>query len=141
MKKRIFTPENITNLKDNEIFVFGSNLNGNHSGGAAKLALDKFGAIQGQAEGRQGQSYAIPTLNENMKQMPLTQIDSYIREFASYASKNMNIIFYVTKIGCGIAGFQIAEIALLFKRINFSINVALPIEFCETKGYNVFNHD
>ena len=61
-----YTPEKITSLKENEIFVFGSNLNGNHAGGAAYLAVEKFGAQMGNPEGIQGQSYAIPTLDKNM---------------------------------------------------------------------------
>lgn len=68
--KRELTPENIQELKDNQIFVFGSNMNGNHAGGAARLAVEKFGAIMGQAEGIQGQSYAIPTLERIWRKLP-----------------------------------------------------------------------
>lgn len=67
--KRELTPENIQELKENQIFVFGSNMNGNHAGGAARLAVEKFGAIMGQAEGIQGQSYAIPTLDKDMQKV------------------------------------------------------------------------
>lgn len=69
MKDRVFTPENISELGKDEIFVFGSNANGNHAGGAARIAVEKFGAIMGQAEGLQGQSYAIPTLDKNMEKV------------------------------------------------------------------------
>jgi hypothetical protein len=66
---RKFTPEAIASLQENEIFVFGSNMNGNHAGGAARMAVEKFGAIEGQASGLQGQSFAIPTLDENMQKL------------------------------------------------------------------------
>ena len=68
MEKK-FTPDNIQELKENQIFVFGSNMNGNHAGGAARLAVERFGAIMGRAEGIQGQSYAIPTLDEDMEKV------------------------------------------------------------------------
>lgn len=66
MNQQKFTPECIESLNEKEVFVFGSNMNGNHAGGAARTAVEKFGAVMGQAEGLQGQSYAIPTLDENM---------------------------------------------------------------------------
>lgn len=58
MSNKVFTPENISKLKQNEVFVFGSNKAGNHVGGAARVAVEKFGAIMGHGEGLQGQSYA-----------------------------------------------------------------------------------
>lgn len=76
--ERQYTPENITELKENEVFVFGSNLNGNHTGGAAYLAVEKFGAEMGNAEGIQGQSYAIPTLDKNMERINLTDLEQSI---------------------------------------------------------------
>lgn len=57
-----FTSERITELAQNEIFVFGSNLAGRHGGGAARVAHKYFGAIYGQGIGLQGKSYAIPTM-------------------------------------------------------------------------------
>lgn len=66
MNERI-TPYNITELKENEIFVFGSNSCGVHNGNAASTAM-KFGAIMGQAAGAQRQTYAIPSRDmENFK--------------------------------------------------------------------------
>lgn len=78
MENRRFTPENISELKENEVFVFGSNKNGNHAGGAARIAVEKFGAVMGQAEGLQGQSYAIPTLDENMEKVDIGEIISAV---------------------------------------------------------------
>ena len=60
--KPLFTPDRITSLNPNEIFVFGSNLQGRHLGGAARIAQLYFGAVWGQGVGLQGQSYAIPTM-------------------------------------------------------------------------------
>lgn len=118
------TPELIEELKQNEIFVFGSNLAGRHNGGAARTARKIFGAIQGQGVGLQGQSYAIPTMHGGVE-----DIQPYVDEFINFAKINNNLHFYVTKIGCGIAGFKIEEIAPLFSKCIDMDNVSLPIEF------------
>ena len=118
------TPELIEELKQNEIFVFGSNLAGRHNGGAARTARKKFGAIQGQGVGLQGQSYAIPTMHGGVE-----DIQPYVDEFINFAKINNNLHFYVTKIGCGIAGFKIEEIAPLFSKCIDMDNASLPIEF------------
>lgn len=118
------TPELIEELKLNEVFVFGSNLAGRHNGGAARTARKKFGAIQGQGVGSQGQSYAIPTMHGGVE-----DIQPYVDEFINFAKNNNNLHFYVTKIGCGIAGFKIEEIAPLFSKCIDMNNVSLPIEF------------
>lgn len=111
------TPEKIDSLKENEVFVFGSNLNGNHAGGAAKLAQEKFGAIPGIGEGFMGQSYAFPTLDKNMDKASNRSIKkSATRLFAS-AKNNPNHMFLLTKVGCGIAGFEESEIAKFFKKM------------------------
>ena len=104
------TPENIRTLKPNEVFVFGSNLAGAHGGGAARAALNHFGAIWGQGVGRQGQSYAIPTMQGGVE-----TIKPYVDEFIEYARQNPHDRFLVTRIGCGIAGFTDEEIAPLFR--------------------------
>ena len=137
--KRQLTPENIKNLPEREIFVFGSNLNGNHAGGAAKTALDKFGAIQGQAEGLQGQSYALPTLDENMSKLSLEAISKHIDTLYQFAESRPDLVFWVTKIGCGIAGFDEKEIAELFKKKETPFNVFLPKEFTLIRGFKGFN--
>lgn len=124
-----YTPEFITELGENQIFVFGSNLAGKHNGGGARIALEKFGAIYGQALGSQGQSYAIPTLGFNFEKISITEIRYYIDLFFNYAYNHPQFEFFVTKIGCGIAGYEISEIAPLL--LNPFKNIVLPKEFVE----------
>jgi len=118
--KREYTPENITSLKPNEVFVFGSNAEGAHGKGAALIAKTKFGAIQGQAEGLQGQSYAIITKKNWRveKSSTLAEIGNGIMDFVSFAQQNPNKKFYVTKIASSLAGYTIKEIADLWKEVN-----------------------
>ena len=124
MYNREYTPERISELKPNEIFVFGSNLAGAHGGGAARLAYERFGAILGQGVGLQGQSYAIPTMQGGVE-----TIKPYVDEFIAFAKTHPEYKFFVTKIGCGIAGFRIEEIAPLFKEAIDCENIILPKEF------------
>jgi hypothetical protein len=121
-----FTPDNIRNLKDNEIFVFGSNLAGAHAGGAARTAVEKFGAIMGQGVGLQGQSYAIPTM-----QGGVNTILPYVEDFIRFADCHPELTFLVTRIGCGIAGFTPREIAPLFAGAVNVPNIYLPEDFWE----------
>ena len=118
------TPNYITQLKDNEIFVFGSNLEGMHGGGAARLAYNRFGAIWGQGVGLQGQSYGIPTMHGGVD-----VIQPYVDEFIEFAKTHPEYQFLVTKIGCGIAGFAEEEIAPMFKAAVDVENISLPQSF------------
>lgn len=127
MKTINYTPENITALKENEIFVFGSNLSGNHAGGAARMARKKFGAIMGQGVGLQGQSYAIPTMQGGVE-----TIKPYVDEFIQYAKNHPEMTFYVTRIGCGIAGFKDEEMAPLFRMALGIDNIILPKTFANS---------
>lgn len=124
MEKERITSENITSLKENEIFVFGSNLAGMHGGGAARVAYNKFGAIWGQGVGLQGQSYGIPTMHGGV-----VRIQPYVDEFIIFAEEHPEMHFLVTRVGCGIAGFKDEEIAPLFKRAMALENVSLPDSF------------
>ena len=124
--KTQFTPDFITELKENEIFVFGSNLEGMHGGGAARLAYEKFGAIWGQGVGLQGQSYGIPTMHGGVD-----AIKPYVDEFIEFAKSHPELTFLVTRIGCGIAGFRDEEIAPLFKECIEIDNVILPRSFVQ----------
>lgn len=119
----------ITELRPNEIFVFGSNLAGRHAGGAAYLAYKRFGAIWGQGVGLQGQSYAIPTM-----QGGVDTIKPYVDEFIEFAKRNPQLKFLVTEIGCGIAGFSVEEIAPLFKQAMEVENIYLPERFWKVLG-------
>ena len=124
MYDRDYTPEMITELKSNEVFVFGSNLAGAHGGGAALLAYRKFGAIWGQGVGLQGQSYGIPTMQGGVE-----TIRPYVDEFIQFAKEHTEYKFLVTRIGCGIAGFRDEEIAPLFMNALEVENIILPEEF------------
>lgn len=119
-----YTPENITSLGPDDIFVFGSNLAGIHAGGAARVARERFGAIMGQGVGIQGQSYAIPTM-----QGGVDTIKPYVDDFIELAREWDQNTFYVTRIGCGIAGFTDEEIAPLFDEALDLYNVRLPESF------------
>lgn len=129
-------------LKPNEIFVFGSNLAGAHGGGAARLAYERFGAIWGQGVGLQGQSYAIPTMQGGIE-----TIKPYVDEFIRFAKQHPEQKFLVTKIGCGIAGFKVDEIAPLFYHAIDSENIVLPKEFDDivqdihNRFIDSFDHD
>jgi len=116
--------DTITHLNKNEIFVFGSNLSGQHGGGAARFAELHFGAIWGQGVGLQGQCYAIPTMHGGVD-----LIAPYVDDFAQFAAEHPELSFLVTRIGCGIAGFGDDEIAPLFAHAAALDNVHLPLSF------------
>lgn len=124
--KQLITPDYIQALKENERFVFGSNLRGYHGGGAARLAYEKFGAEWGVGVGPAGKCYAIPTMQGGVE-----TIRPYVDQFIEYAKQNPSKIFLVTRIGCGIAGFSEHEIAPLFAEAVGVENIALPKEFLE----------
>ena len=119
-----YTPDFITELGPDEVFVFGSNLAGSHGGGAAYVAWRKFDAVMGQGVGLQGQSYAIPTMQGGVE-----TIKPYVDEFIAFAKEHPELFFYVTRIGCGIAGFRDEEIAPLFTDARTLENVCLPESF------------
>ena len=117
------SPWMIVQLKPNEVFVFGSNVNGYHGGGAALTALQKFGAIWGQGEGLQGQSYGIPTMEG------IDSMKAAIERFILFAKEHRELIFLVTPIGCGIAGYKPEEVAPFFRSAIDLENVYLPESF------------
>lgn len=124
MYDRAFTPAMISRLEENQVFVFGSNLGGFHGGGAARAAMNRFGAVWGQGVGLQGQSYAIPTMQGGVE-----TIKPYVDEFIDFARQHQGLQFLVTRIGCGIAGFRDEEIAPLFAAALDVENIILPEEF------------
>lgn len=126
MYNRRFTSERITQLEANEIFVFGSNLGGYHGGGAARIAMEKFGAVWGQGVGLQGQSYAIPTMQGGTE-----TIEPYTKSFIEFARQHSELTFLVTRIGCGIAGFIDEDIAPLFRDAIDVENIILPKTFVD----------
>lgn len=123
------TPVLIDRLKPNEIFVFGSNLSGRHGRGAAKTAMS-FGAKYGQGMGIQGQCYAIPTKDAQIrKSLPAWEIEKYVDDFTAYVISNPELHFLVTRIGCGLAGYTDEEMYMLFQHLYGKDNVSLPKEW------------
>lgn len=123
------TPDNITKLKENEIFVFGANEGGRHGLGSAKTAM-KWGAKYGQASGLQGRTYGIPTKDSSIrKTLTLNEIKKYVDVFILFAKDNSNLTFLVTEIGCGLAGLKPKDVALLFKDSVDVNNIHLPSKF------------
>jgi len=123
------TPEEITSLAQDQIFVFGSNQSGRHGKGAAKLALT-WGAKWGQATGLQGRTYGIPTKNHSIRRvLSIDEIGKYVDEFIAFARENPSLTFLVTMIGCGLAGYDPKDIAPLFKEAVNIPNVHLPHKF------------
>ena len=116
-----YTPDYIDTLLPNQVFVFGSNALGYHTGGASGMARKRFGAIWGQPEGIQGQSYAINTMDG------FEVMAEQVARFIEFARKHSELTFYVTETGCGIAGYSPEEVAPLFKDV--PENVVLPESF------------
>lgn len=123
LNRRRVANDNITNLCKKEVFVFGSNKKGHHSGGAAKFASDHFGAQWGVGEGKTGRCYAIPTMEG------ITSFRAAIIRFIRYARTHQDRIFLVTKVGCGIAGYTVEQVAPMFRPCIQLDNVYLPAEF------------
>ena len=125
-----FTPDYIDSLLPNQIFVFGSNSLGYHTGGASGTARKKFGAIWGQAEGLQGQSYAIPVdFGKGVRKD--TEVKAAVDRFMDFAREHAELFFFVTRVGCGIAGYHDEEMAQFFKEALELKNVSLPKSFVD----------
>jgi len=120
------TPEFVTSLKDNEIFVFGCRRSGRHWEGAAAYALEHFGAIFEKGEGIQGRSYAIPTAGVGLK-----VINEAVGRFIRYAKEHPEKHFLVTPVGCGLGGWRVSMIAPMFADAVSLSNVSLPADFWE----------
>lgn len=123
------TPQYITSLREGEIFVFGSNKEGLHGGGAARIAYEEFGAEWGVGVDMTGQCYAIPTMDGS-----IDIIRKHVDDFTAYAKEHPELTFLVTRIGCGIAGWHDSEIAPFFKEASALDNVTLPEEFWNALG-------
>jgi len=123
------TPDNITELKPNEIFVFGSNRAGRHGKGAAKTAI-KWGAKYGVGFGLQGKTFAIPTMNAQVNRtLSIENIGRYVEGFINIAILYPKLNFFVTEIGCGLAGLDPKDVAPLFFKCRDFSNVYLPKSF------------
>lgn len=114
----------IERLSNEEVFVFGSNIHGQHNGGDALYALEHFGAINGQAEGPQGRCYAIPTVGNSFE-----DLKAAVERFNEYVVKHPYVKFMLTAIGCGASGYGVEQIAPLFRQAYSFGNVYVPIQF------------
>lgn len=127
-KEIVFTPEHerlslfatqkmheIAKTEGFLIFVFGSNEAGIHGAGAARHALEEWGAIRGKGHGPYGTSYALPTKDHQIRSLPLPAIQNYATVFKAYAKAAPELLFKVTRVGCGLAGFKDSEIAPMFR--------------------------
>ncbi len=113
-----YTPERISVLRENEIFVFGSNLLGHHMGGAARTARRVFNAEMGVAEGLTGQAYALPTLGEDMRRVAPEALRASLARLLRFALEHPRLTFYLTEVGCGIAGWPVETVReLLWKAV------------------------
>lgn len=123
------TPENITDIQQHEVFVFGSNKSGIHGKGAAKTAM-KWGAVYGKGHGMMGQTYGIPTVDFGIrKSLSVEEIKPYVDDFLEYAKSRQDLTFLVTAIGTGLAGIQAKDIAPLFAQAVDIPNICLPQDF------------
>lgn len=109
------------------IFVFGSNEAGLHGAGAARDALQNYGAMWTVGKGLRGQSYAIPTKDADFQPLTIEAIGRHVYDFLLFAEDREDLNFFVTPIGCGLAGFRARQIAPLFRRAGD--NVSLPLSF------------
>lgn len=135
-----FTPDYIDRLLPNQIFVFGSNTLGYHTGGASGTARKKFGAVWGQTEGLQGQSYAIPVdFGKGIRKD--TEVKASVEKFIEFAKQNENLFFFVTRIGCGIGGYRDNEMAQFFKQALEVNNICLPKSFVDALKGGEINYD
>lgn len=112
-----------------ETFVFGSNLAGRHGAGAARHALEQCDAAWGIGVGKTGRSYAIPTKDARIQTLDLFQINEFVCDFVDYVKSNPNEKFFITRIGCGLAGYTDADIAPMFHQIAENINCTFPVEW------------
>lgn len=122
-----YTPRLISSLASNEVFVYGANTAGIHGAGAAKAAM-RWGAQYGKY-GYSGQTYGIPTKDSKIQTLSLDKIKTYVDEFLIFAIDNPDLVFFVTPIGTGLAGYESEDIAPLFSRALSIENIILPIQF------------
>lgn len=139
-KNNVYTPDYIDALLTNQIFVFGSNALGYHMGGASGTARKKFGAVWGQPEGLQGQSYAIP-VDYGKGVRKDAEVKIAIDRFIDFAKAHNELFFFVTRVGCGIAGYHDEEIAPFFREALNMKNVCLPKSFVDALSKGKIDYD
>ena len=135
-----FTPDYIDKLLPNQIFVFGSNALGYHTGGASGTARKKFGAVWGQAEGLQGACYAIPVdFGKGVRKD--NEVKESINRFLAFTKEHPELFFFVTRIGCGLGGYRDDEMALFFKDALELNNICLPKSFVDALKGGEISYD
>ena len=135
-----YTPDYIDRLLPNQIFVFGSNALGYHTGGASGTARKKFGAVWGQAEGLQGASYAIPVdFGKGVRKD--NEVKESVSRFLAFTKEHSELFFFVTRIGCGLGGYRDDEMAMLFKDALGLNNVCLPKNFVDALKGGEISYD
>ena len=139
-KNNVYSPDYIDTLLSNQIFVFGSNALGYHTGGASGTARKKFGAVWGQPEGLQGQSYAIP-VDYGKGVRKDAEVKTAIDRFIDFAKAHNELFFFVTRVGCGIAGYHYEEIAPFFREALNMKNVCLPKSFVDALSKGKIDYD
>lgn len=132
INRKVFTPDRVESLSSCEIFVFGSNLEGQHMGGAARTAYEKFGAEWGVGDGPTGRCYAIPTMHGGLK-----DIQPYAKKFIAYAKEHPMNRFLLTRVGYGIAGFKDADMAQLFEDALDVPNITYPREWLPSMAIGI----
>ena len=130
MTKYKYYSDNIKTLKNNEVFVFGSNLAGRHGKGAAWTAMRKFGASYGTGCGFTGKCYALPTKDHDIRTLVLSEIIQHIEVFKNCQLVEPDLVYFITKVGCGLAGYKDSEIAPLFKGCDYR-NTVFHIDWME----------
>lgn len=125
---RRITPSWVETLQEDEIFVFGCRNSGRLFDGASCFALEHFGAIMGQREGRQGRSYAIPTIGGKTDK---NELSNSVMRFTQYAGDHLELKFLVTLVGCGGGGWRPSIVAPMFREASALSNVYLPLLFWE----------
>lgn len=110
--------------KPDIVFVFGSNLSGIHGAGAARVAFELFGAKLKEGVGLYGRSYAIPTKDHRIKKMRLSAIKPHIQNFVEFANRRPDLEFFITRVGCGLAGYKDSDIAPLFKGLGSNCSIS-----------------
>lgn len=135
-----FTPDYIDRLLPNQIFVFGSNSLGYHTGGASGTARKKFGAVWGQPEGLQGASYAIPVdFGKGIRKD--NEVKKSIERFLAFTKEHLELFFFVTRIGCGMGGYRDEEMAQFFKGALDLKNICLPKSFVDALDNGKIEYD
>lgn len=112
-----------------QVFVFGSNLNGHHAGGAARFAFEERDAKWYIGQGPTGNAYALPTMSKIGISLTTDEVKAAVTMFKAWARAHDDLEFFVTPVGCGIAGFRHEDIAPMFR--DAPLNCILPPEWEE----------